>query len=168
MAWDFVVGHRFPDFDLSGIARRASDMALVERPVSNQTLAGHPFVLWVFPKAGTSGCTLEAREFAALYQKFKELGVEVVGLSRDGVAAASRFALAQGLVFPLLCDKNGVWLREHGLIYEAKMYGKPVTKVARTTFLVDGEGTLRQAWEQVAPSGHGAPVLEAARGLKTA
>lgn len=165
MAFDFVVGQPFPAFDLPGIARRDGDLAVVERSVSNRTLAGTPFVLWVFPKAGTSGCTLQAREFAALQSEFKQLGVEVVGLSRDSLAAAGRFALAQGLSFPLLSDKNGVWLKEHGLIFEAKMYGKPVTKVARTTFLVDGDGLLRQMWEQVASLGHGALVLDVAREL---
>lgn len=165
MAFDFIVGEPFPAFELPGIARRDSDMAVVQRLVSNQTLRGHPFVLWVFPKAHTSGCTLEAREFAALFNEFEQLGVEVVGLSRDSFAAASKFSLTQGLASPLMCDKNGVWLREHGLVFEAKMYGKPVTKVARTTFLVDGEGTLRRVWEQVVPLGHGALVLNAAREL---
>lgn len=165
MAFDFIVGEPFPAFELPGVARRDSDLAVVERLVSNQMLRGKSFVLWVFPKAHTSGCTLEAREFAALFNEFGHLGVEVVGLSRDSLAAASKFSLAQGLLFPLMCDKNGVWLCDHGLIFEAKMYGKPVTKVARTTFLVDGQGITRRVWEQVAPSGHGALVLDAAREL---
>ena len=157
MEGHFQEGRAFPAFEFPSVALR--DGEKIERVVSNETLRGTPFVLWVYPKDATSGCTLEAREFAALYGQFQSKGVEVLGVSRDTLSSHARFCGAEALPFPLLSDKNGAWLAEHGLIYEAQMYGKPVTKVRRTTFFVDGKGIMRRVWEAVAPEGHAAAVL---------
>ena len=161
MANLFEEGAPFPRFELPSLALR--DGQKIERAVSNETLRGTPFVLWVYPKNATPGCTLEANEFAALHRQFQAQGVEVVGLSRDTLGSHARFCGAQELPFALLSDKDGVWLREHGLIFDAQMYGKPVTKVRRTTFWVDREGILRRMWHDVSPEGHAALVLEAVK-----
>ncbi len=158
----FQAGAPFPAFEFPCVALRNGQK--VEGSVSNETLRGVPFVLWVYPKDATSGCTLEAREFATLYAQFRALGVEVLGVSRDTLGSHARFCGAQALPFPLLSDKGGAWLGAHGLITNAQMYGKPVTKVRRTTFLVDVEGTLRRVWEDVSPEGHAALVLAAGTG----
>lgn len=159
MALEFQEGAPFPKFEFPGVSLR--DGETQENVVSNQTLQGTPFVLWVYPKDQTSGCTIEAREFAQLHDQLKDAGVEVLGVSRDTIRSHVNFLKAQELPFALLSDAGGAWLNEHGLIYEAKMYGKPVTKVSRTTFFVDGDGVLRRLWENVTPAGHGAQVLEA-------
>jgi len=159
----FEVAQPFPAFEFPAVVLR--DGEIQTGSASNQSLAGKPFVLWVFPKVATSGCTLEAREFSSLHAEFERLGVEVVGVSRDSSGAQGKFLRSEEIFFPLLADKSGAWMSEHGLIFEAKMYGKPVTRVARTTFLVDGDGVLRRVWEQVVPLGHASQVLEEARAL---
>lgn len=164
MPFDFKEGERFPAFELPCVVLRDGEQT--ETVVSNQTLSGTPFVLWVYPKDATSGCTIEAREFAQLYSQLKNEGVEVLGVSRDSIRSHVNFLRDQELPFPLLSDDGGAWLNAHGLIFEAKMYGKPVTKVARTTFFVDSEGILRRLWESVSPAGHGAQVLEEVRASK--
>ncbi len=164
MPLNFQEGAPFPDFELPSVAMRNEEKS--EKTVSNETLRGTTFVLWVYPKDQTSGCTIEAREFAELYRQLQDKGVEVIGLSRDSIRSHVNFLRAQELPFALLSDAGGQWMNSHGLIYEAKMYGKPVTKVARTTFLVDDEGIVRRIWENVVPAGHGAQVLEAITQLK--
>ncbi|BCM89959.1 putative peroxiredoxin bcp [Abditibacteriota bacterium] len=164
MPHDFKEGEPFPGFELPSVALWNGEKN--EHTVSNETLLGRPFVLWVYPKDQTSGCTIEAREFSQLYLQLQDAGVEVLGLSRDSIRSHVNFLRAQELPFALLSDAGGAWMNSHGLIYEAKMYGKPVTKVARTTFLVDGDGTVRRIWENVTPAGHGAQVLEAVTQLK--
>lgn len=164
MPFDFKEGERFPDFELPCVAMR--DGEKTESVVSNQTLSGTPFVLWVYPKDATSGCTIEAHEFAGLYSQLKNEGVEVLGVSRDSIRSHEKFLRDQELPFSLLSDDGGAWLSAHGLISEAQMYGKPVTKVSRTTFFVNGDGILRRLWESVSPAGHGAQVLEVVRELK--
>ncbi|RYX81367.1 peroxiredoxin [bacterium] len=159
MALNIQEGAPFPDFELPCVALRNDEKS--EKVVSNETLRGTPYVLWVYPKDQTSGCTIEAREFAQLYTQLQEEGVEVIGLSRDSIRSHINFLRAQELPFALLSDVGGTWMNSQGLIYEAKMYGKPVTKVARTTFFVDADGIVRRIWENVTPAGHGAQVLEA-------
>ncbi len=164
MPFDFKEGERFPTFELPCVVVR--DGEATHTTVSNQTLSGTPFVLWVYPKDATSGCTIEAREFAELYAQLQAEGAEVLGVSRDSIRSHERFLRDQELPFPLLSDNGGSWLQAHGLVFDAQMYGKPVTKVARTTFFVDGEGFLKRLWESVSPAGHGAQVLEAVRASK--
>lgn len=130
---------------------------------SPATLKGKPFVLFVYPRDDTPGCSLEVCQFRDLYLQFQEIGAEVVGLSRDGVKSHQNFIRKQEIPFPLLCDEKREVIGAWGLIYDAKMYGKPVTKVARTTYFVDESGIVRRIWEDVAPSGHAAQVLEFAR-----
>lgn len=154
------LGQPLPPFSLPLINFRGA-----QGDASPATLKGQPFVLFVYPRDDTPGCTVEVCQFRDLYLQFREIGVEVLGLSRDGVKSHRDFIRKQEIPFPLLCDEKREVIGAWGLIYEAKMYGKPVTKVARTTYFVDGEGIVRQIWEDVAPPGHAAQVLEFAHEL---
>jgi peroxiredoxin Q/BCP len=147
-----------PSFSLPSISFRGA-----QGDISPATLAGKPFVLFVYPRDNTPGCTVEVCQFRDLYLQFREIGVEVLGLSRDGVKSHQNFIKKQEVPYALICDEKREVIGAWGLIYEAKMYGKPVTKVARTTYFVDDSGIVRQIWEDVAPPGHAAQVLEFAR-----
>ncbi|HEX8551623.1 MAG TPA: peroxiredoxin [Abditibacteriaceae bacterium] len=131
-----------------------------ERTLTNAHFAGRAFVLFIYPKDATSGCTLEAQQFAALYPEFQKHGVEIVGLSRDALSAHRKFIAAQNLPFALLSDKEQTTLRAWDLIVNATMYGKPVTKVARTTIAVDAKGVVQRIWRNVTPAGHAQEVLD--------
>jgi len=124
-------------------------------------LRGQPFVLFIYPKDGTCDCTLVAQNFRDLHARFDELKVQVLGLSRDSVGAHRKFIAAQSFPFALLSDASQETMKSWGLIYNATMYGKPVTKVRRTTVLVDADGVVRRVWEKVAAAGHADEVLEA-------
>ena len=50
-------------------------------------------VLYFYPKDNTSGCTMEGRDFAALYSQFKEAGCEVIGVSRDSIKSHNNFCI---------------------------------------------------------------------------
>ena len=154
-----------PPFELTSIRPSFGGHPEFDRTLSNADFAGRAFVIFIYPKDATSGCTLEAQEFAALHQEFKKLEVEVVGLSRDALSAHRKFVAAHNLPFALLSDKEQHTLRAWNLIEDATMYGKPVTKVARTTILVDSNGSVRRIWRKVSPPGHAAEVLQAAREL---
>lgn len=122
-------------------------------------------MLFVYPKDATCDCTLVANDFRDLHRDFEELGVQVLGLSRDTVGAHKKFIAAQNFPFGLLSDATQETLKRWGLIYDATMYGKPVTKVRRTTLLADADGRIVQLWEKVVPVGHAAQVLEACKYL---
>lgn len=161
MSIHITEGAVFPVFNFPCVSVEGAEV--VKGVVSNETLCGRPFVFWVFPKVETSGCTLEAREFAQSFADFERAGVAVLGVSRDTTGAQIKFLQSHELPYSLASDAGGAWLKAHGLIYEAKMYGKPVTKVARTTFLISADGVLRRVWKDVEPRGHAAQVLEVAR-----
>lgn len=131
-----------------------------EGSLSNADFAGRPFVLYIYPKDNTPGCNLEAQGFRDAHEGFEKLGVRVVGLSRDTVGAHRRFIVSQGLHCTLLADKEQEWLHANDLIVNGMMYGKPVTRVARTTVFVDAKGVVRHIWRDVKPPGHATEVLE--------
>lgn len=143
------IGQPLPSFSLAAAIPSANGTESSTR--CNADFAGKPLVLFVYPKDATSGCTLEVCGFRDLYSEFRVLDIEVVGLSRDSVGAHRKFIENQQLPFPLLADKEQTVLRAWNLIMNATMYGKPVTKVRRTTFLVDASGIVRRIWDDVLP-----------------
>ncbi len=150
-----VIGQSVPPFSLAAIDYRGAQSV-----VSPESLAGKPFVLFVYPRDNTPGCSVEACNFRDLWQEFRELGVEILGLSRDSVRSHGHFIKKNELPYRLLADERRELIGPWGLIINAQMYGKDVTKTARTTYFFDGAGIVREIWEEVTPPGHAAQVLE--------
>lgn len=143
-----------PAFDLPAVNYRGEKTQL-----SNAKLADRPYLLFVYPRDNTSGCTLEAEGFRDMFVELRELGVEIYGISRDSIRSHEKFIKKSELPYSLIADDGGATLNAWGLIYEAKMYGKPVTKVSRVTMFVEG-GEVIALWDRVTPSEHAAEVLE--------
>ena len=126
--------------------------------VALSSYRGHPLVVYFYPKDRTSGCTIEAHEFRVGYPKFKELGVEVLGVSNDDVASHQDFCTKEGLPFPLLADPDQQLARAFGVKATLGFY-------QRITFVLDGDGVVRQVFDPVRPAGHAQEVLVAVKGL---
>ncbi|MGP8035336.1 MAG: peroxiredoxin [Steroidobacteraceae bacterium] len=127
--------------------------------------AGRKLVIYFYPRDMTSGCTREAQDFRDLHGAFRKAGVEIVGVSRDSVAAHDKFAAKESLPFPLLADADERLCRMFDVIKQKSLYGRKYLGVERSTFLLDGAGRLRQEWRKVKVAGHAEAVLEAARSL---
>ncbi|MBV8783201.1 MAG: peroxiredoxin [Gammaproteobacteria bacterium] len=127
--------------------------------------AGHPLVLYFYPRDMTSGCTRQAQDFRDRYRAFRRAGVAVVGVSRDSVAAHDKFTAKEGLPFPLLADTEERACGLFDVIKEKSLYGRKYLGVERSTFLLDAAGRLRQEWRNVKVPGHVEEVLEAAQRL---
>ena len=160
----FREGEAVPDFSLACVRREGESLAT--STCTLDSLRGRPFVLFIYPKDATCDCTLVANDFRDLHAEFEALGVQVLGLSRDTGSAHRKFITAQEFPFALLSDSSQETMKAWGLIYAATMYGKPVTKVRRTTVLVNAAGIVRKVWQKVAPVGHAAEVLEACKHLE--
>lgn len=117
------------------------------------SLRGRPVILFFFPKANTAGCTRETRGFAVRYPKFREAGVEVVGVSVDSTETQAAFAAKCGSRFPMVGDPTKEVARKYGVL---GLLG--VAK--RVTFFLDGEGRVRHVVEGLLPDPH----LRAAEG----
>ncbi|WP_222183158.1 peroxiredoxin [Geminicoccus harenae] len=146
-------GDAMPDFDLptDGGGR-----------ISSAQLKGRPYVLYLYPKDDTPGCTLEAQTFASRYGEFEAIGFEVVGLSKDSVSSHDRFKRKCGLSFPLASDEDGRLVEALGSWVEKSNYGKTYMGIDRSTFLVNAEGVIVRTWRGVKVPGHVEDVLAAA------
>ena len=134
-----------------------------EKTVSLADYAGKPVILFFYPKADTPGCTIESCGFRDAFEKFQKAGIVVLGISRDTVKDQKKFKDKYGLPYDLLADPEMVLIQRYGLLKDKMMYGKPVTGVARTTYLIGadtGKGQrLLHVFPQVTPQGHAEEVL---------
>ncbi len=142
------VGDAAPD-----ISAPASDGSVV----SLRKLAGHPVVLFFYPKDGTSGCTAEACSLRDHYQDIQAAGATVLGVSTQDAGSHQKFAADNKLPFPLLTDDGSL----------AKAFGVghlgPFDQ--RVTFLLDKQGRVARVWDEVDTKNHGSEVLSAVRAL---
>ncbi len=127
--------------------------------------SGRPLVLYFYPKDMTSGCTRESQDFRDLHSAFRKAGTEVVGISRDSLAAHEKFKAKEHLPFALLSDEDERVCRLFDVIREKSLYGRKYLGIERSTFLIDAKRVLRKEWRKVKVPGHAEEVLEAARSL---
>jgi peroxiredoxin Q/BCP len=127
--------------------------------------AGKTLVLYFYPKDMTSGCSVEARDFRDLHDKFRRAGALVVGVSRDSIKSHDKFRDKESLPFQLLSDADEKLCRLFDVIREKSLYGRKFLGIERSTFLIDGNGVLRREWRKVKVAGHAQEVLDAVREL---
>lgn len=133
--------------------------------ISSQSLAGHAYVLYFYPRDNTPGCTTQAQNFRDLIDEFTAIGVKVIGVSRDSMASHERFITKQDLPFALISDPEESLCELFGVMKLKNMYGKQVRGIERSSFLVNADGVLTQEWRGLRVPGHVDQVLEAARAL---
>ncbi len=122
-------------------------------------------VLYFYPKDDTSGCTAEAIAFTGMAEAFVAADAVVVGVSKDSVASHDKFVKKHGLGIILASDEGSDVCEKYGVWAEKSMYGKTYMGIERTTFLIDGAGTIRNVWRKVKVPGHAEEVLAAVRGM---
>jgi peroxiredoxin Q/BCP len=83
----------------------------------------------------------------------------VIGISPDTPAAQARFKAKHNLPFTLLCDVDKKVAVAYDVLKEKNMYGKKVMGIARTTFLIGGDGKIEKIFSNVKAEGHAAQVL---------
>ena len=138
------------------------DFTLPDQDGNAVTLSGfhgRPVVLFFYPKADTPGCTIEACGFRDHFAKLQKAGVVVLGISRDTVKAQKKFQQKYELPYPLLADADQTICNRFGVIKEKNMYGKKVTGIERTTYVIGADGKLVHQFSKVKPEGHAEEVL---------
>lgn len=125
-------------------------------------LRGQLVVIYFYPKDRTPICTWEGRAFGDRYTRFRELGAEVLGISRDTLASHERFAARHRFPFPLLADPDGQACAAYGVL-KRRSLGSPGLR--RATFVIDGDGIVRHIHSPVKVSGHADEVLGQVREL---
>jgi thioredoxin-dependent peroxiredoxin len=138
-------GDKAPDFTLPDPSGKR---------VSLSDLRGHRVVVYFYPAAMTPGCTTEACDFRDNLASLAGAGVKVIGISPDKPDKIAQFVAQERLNFPLLSDPAHEVLEAYGAWGEKQLYGKPVTGVIRSTFVVDADGTIEKAMYNVKATGH--------------
>jgi len=123
------------------------------RVVDLRGLAGSWWLLYFYPKDDTPGCTREACALRDRWGDLSALGVRVLGVSRDSMAAHRAFAERHRLPFDLLADPDGAVVAAYGA-------SSLIPGVARrVSYLVDPGGTIRKVYPRVSPARHADEVL---------
>ena len=124
------------------------------KPTSLSALKGQQVVVYFYPAASTPGCTTQACDFRDNMASLQSAGYTVLGISPDTLDAQKRFRDEQHVPYPLLCDPAREVLEAYGAWGEKKVFGKTVTGVIRSTFVIDEQGTVEKAMYNVKASGH--------------
>lgn len=135
----------------------APDFTLPDADGNEVSLAGqrgHKVIVYFYPAAMTPGCTKQACDFRDSLDSLRSEGYTVLGVSPDKPAKLAKFRDRDGVTFPLLSDPDRSVLTAYGAFGEKTMYGKTVTGVIRSTFVVDEAGKVEVAQYNVKATGH--------------
>lgn len=144
-------GDKAPDFEAknqAGETVRLSDFQ------------GKKVALYFYPKDNTPGCTAQACNLRDNYTNLQKEGYEVIGVSTDSVSSHQKFAEKQNLPFTLVADEDKSINEAYGVWKEKSMYGRKYMGTARTTFIIDEEGTITDIIEKVKTKDHTAQILK--------
>jgi peroxiredoxin Q/BCP len=138
-------GDTAPDFTLSD--QDGKDVSLHD-------LRGQKVILYFYPAAMTPGCTTQACDFRDSLSSLQGAGYTVLGVSRDTPEKLREFRAHDRLPFDMLSDPDHAVHEAYGAWGEKLNYGKPVTGVLRSTFVVDEDGSVALAQYNVKATGH--------------
>ena len=124
------------------------------KSVSLADFAGQKVILYFYPAASTPGCTTQACDFRDNLNSLKSAGYQVIGVSKDNLAALEKFKSEQAVNFPLLSDQDLAVHNAYGTFGEKSMYGKTVMGVIRSTFVIDETGHIEMPLYNVKATGH--------------
>ena len=122
---------------------------------------GKIVVLYFYPKSFTPGCTREIQRFVQLYDEFKKLNAEIIGVSVDSISTQKRFAEKYGAKFPVVSDK------EKKISEAYQVLNEKGTSAQRVTFIIDENGKIVEVLEKLKKAEeHADKALEIVRSLR--
>lgn len=116
-------------------------------------------IIYFYPKDDTPGCTKEACGFRDTEQELKNLGVVILGISKDSVLSHKKFAQKFHLNFPLLSDESKETIKAYNAWGLKKFMGREFEGVKRTSVLVNPEGKIVKQYESVNPLIHASEII---------
>jgi len=129
--------------------------------VSLSDFKGKDVILYFYPRDDTPGCTKEACAFRDEFAEFKKQGAVVLGVSTDSAQSHAKFAAKHKLPFTLLADEDKQIVQAYGVWGQKSFMGRKYMGTFRVTFLIGGDGRIKQVWPLVKPAEHAAEVLKA-------
>ena len=129
------------------------------KKVSLSSFKGKHVIVYFYPAAMTPGCTKQACDFRDNLALLKKAGYVVLGISPDSPAKLAKFVEHDDLNFTLLSDPEKSVMAKYGAFGEKMMYGKKVTGVIRSTFVIGPTGKIEFASRNVKATGHVAKLM---------
>tara|TARA_B100000497_G_scaffold97365_1_gene109557 strand:+ start:2999 stop:3472 length:474 start_codon:yes stop_codon:yes gene_type:complete len=137
---EYLVNTKFPEFNLYDDKRKF---------ITEENLNGKWSVIFFYPKDESPGCTLQSCSFRDKYEEFKELGVQIFGVSSDSVSSHRKFKEKYNLQYSLLSDKGGILAKNLRLKKNLGLI------TARVTLIINPEGLIIYAHtSQLGVMGH--------------
>jgi peroxiredoxin Q/BCP len=112
---------------------------------------GKTVLVYFYPEADTPGCTRQSCDLRDHRQELSTIGTDVIGISPDPPAKQLAFDQKYGLGFPLLADEDHAVAEAYGTWVLREKGDKRWMGILRSSFLIDGDGRITQAWYAVKP-----------------
>lgn len=145
------------------IGNKAPNFSAPNQKGETKTLAdysGKKLVLYFYPKDDTPGCTAEACNLRDNYTELLNQGFEILGVSPDNEAKHQKFIDKYELPFDLLADVDHSIAEAYGVWVEKNMYGRKYMGIARTTFIIDESGNIKEIIAKVKTKEHSSQILK--------
>jgi thioredoxin-dependent peroxiredoxin len=112
--------------------------------------SGQWIALWFYPKALTSGCSIQAKHYTDMTEAFAKANIKVFGVSADNPDEQCQFIEELKLSGQMLPDSDGSL---------AKAYGVNGVLYNRDTILISPQGHVAKIWRNVNPANDADAVL---------
>lgn len=145
------IGDKAPEF--KAINQDGNTIALTD-------FIGKRVILYFYPKDNTPGCTAEACNLNDNYEELTSKGIEVIGVSPDGIDSHQKFTAKYNLAFNLIADTEKEIIEKYGVWGEKNLYGKKSMGLLRTTFVIDVNGNIELVIKKVKTKEHTTQILE--------
>ncbi len=130
-----------------------------EQNIKLEDLRGKKVVLYFYPKDSTPGCTLQANDFTSLIAEFEALNTIVIGVSPDSCESHKKFKEKYNLKIDLLVDSDKEVVKSYFAYGDRSLYGRLITGIKRSTFIIDENGIIEEALYNVKAKGNAKRVL---------
>lgn len=152
MAVTLAEGDKAPDF--KGTDQNSEMVQLSD-------FSGKNLILYFYPKDDTPGCTKEACNLRDNHAYWLNKGYAVLGVSPDNAASHQKFIDKYELPFSLIADEDKAIMEAYGTWGEKNMYGRKSMGVLRTTFVIDGDGTIVKVFKRPKTAEHTEQIIKA-------
>ena len=152
-----ALGQPAPDFTVpAALGGKTFTFSLAE------ALKKGPVVLYFYPKAFTSGCTVEANAFAQATPSFEALGATVIGMSNDDLETLKKFSVeACRNKFAVAADAGARITAQ----YDAALWIKR-DMADRISYVISPQGKIVYVYSSMSPEGHITNTLQAVQEWK--
>ncbi len=136
-----TVGHKFPEFKLTGVVSSDDDTSKSFKQITNESYKDKWLVVFAWPQDFTFVCPTEISTFGELNKEFESRKAQVLGMSTDSDFVHLNWRKShpdlKNLPFPMLSDIKHELSNALGILHE----GAGVC--LRATFIVDPKGVIR-------------------------